>query len=118
MTLASEILALLSALLILVGLAWGGWRLLDTERKVTVERVTIREIYLRAEAEGLSPEWTDDQVAKAGVRVGEFIDALTAHQDMELAAIAYLRPTLEAPFLLAVAGAVIGLAATVLALLG
>jgi hypothetical protein len=107
-----NVLDVLSSVLVLVGLVWGGVALLRAERRLRAQKAAITRI--RAEQEALpSPERANlgDLLHAAGLPFSTYGDALTQRQDVELAVIAYLRPTLSWPFGLAVAGAVLGLVA-------
>jgi hypothetical protein len=112
MTLA-ELLDLIASALVLAGLGWGGVSLLRSKARVEEQKRKVLDITAKSEALPVAEreDWRAEQMAAAKIQPLQLLDLVTLRQDIELAVIAYLRPTLKVPFVLAVAGTVLGFVA-------
>jgi hypothetical protein len=113
---------LVGNLLVVIGLGWAGRSLLQAEKAIRRDKATLVEIKQRhralRQAQGRSYDSAarGDELARSGIDFTTNDDMMYLNQDIQLAIISHLRPSVRGPFLATLIGTVVTLVAAVMSL--
>jgi len=96
--------------------AGDGWSLLATEKAIKRERATVLDITERGRRGelGADENATNAALIASGIDYTTWRDMLTLNQDIQLAIIGHLRPSLSGPFMATLLGTVLTLVSAAL----